>query len=263
MKFNIYTLVIVATIICYSNSVQATSRFEECLEEYVDLKMKFKNEDIIVEASSGCSSYIKILETLVKGDDDNKMPIKLSAKEDCAVKELKNLKHLNILLGVLPVFSKSESPIKNGNDVIRNLFKVVMLSVSLKCTDIEDIGKSFDAAGIKNLIISTPEEKYCFAKYADEEDLFETIENYEYNPSGISITNINCTAIIKEKREQFLSGSDNPDFLFEMRVYLTVLDYIDFPIKEKDAEKTMFKTLFAKAILEALDGISVDDDDDD
>lgn len=254
MKFNLYNVVLVAVIISCSKAVEETSEFDECLEEYLDLKSKFENNSIFKQIASGCRYITKILDTLQKVEDDY-MLIRPTITNDCIIRELKYL-NASDHIATLQIIKKSESSRSQIENIVKNAIKVILVAASLKCEDNLEFNEIYNLVGMRNVTVSTPEEKYCFAKFVEDEG-YISLENVEFNPSGISIANADCYAIIEEKREQFLSGTDTPDLFFKIRIFSTVLDYIELPRETKEAAIAKFKMIFYWMLFLTLPNINI------
>lgn len=238
-------MVVVAIISC-SKAAEERSAFDECLETYLDLKVNSQNESIIENTTSGCNYVASIFETVIKEE----VVVELSDTNKCVSREMEETPFLNYVVGFQVMILQSESiesrKLSLPSELFTYLMKYAWIAASLKCVKNEEINDIFDTAGLENVTISTPEEKYCFAKYASDKELFQS-KNVELNPSGLSIEDIDCGTIIEEKRVQF--SLDVPLFAFRMRSFWNVLDYIELPKETKDAAKTSFKNKYAARLL--------------
>lgn len=203
-----------------------------------------------------CQTQIEALSTLFEGGFYHQLEGKSSINARCVADEFKNnggidnffVKHvLEFLKGLNEDVKKQK--MRDTNTKLKNSFD----DAAAKCnSDPTYAGLFGNILGFKNETIAALTENYCAAKFVVENN-FISVPNVNLNPNKIATENLNCTAIISNKRkaekEKVRYDNRYKDFsetqidcvmkkyrsfkVFETALAIKILDRLDIPLDVK------------------------------
>lgn len=269
MKLNWFCILIVIALSCTFVTAKDSSDEDgqACLETYLQQKGKLGINFPVRQSSLFLCRFVtpitlRVVESLI----ENQIKEEIPNDADCLIREFKNKESLDILikLNVIEESNLSESEIKTQTNVTRNELRQDLIKTATQCetNEVDFIAIFNEFLGIKNETLSALEHKYCFAKYAADNELLP-LQNIDLNPNGIVTTYIDCKAIIKKERRQHERNARekvkarNPEAancvmeayntknVFNTYIIMSVLDYVELPKETKDVESNLVTDKFA------------------